>query len=205
MERVEPHGGGDGAVELVADQHAVAHQIERLGLDALVVDADGGQSVRHGAVPGHVHDGGAVGERAQLVERGERRAGVGGLVADGPVELGGVPDRFVDGEPQVRGVDDEVVRPRLHRWRTELLGQEPGQLLQLLVPAPGAGGGRARQELPAATDRRGQCAHGLESVVRQCQRLQLRLQAHPVLRGAGPVEVGQVGLLRHREQRRRRV
>ena len=65
--------------------------------------------------------------------------------------------------------------------------------------------GRSGQELPAAADRRCQRAHRLEAVVRQGQRLELRLQADPVLGGPCPVEVGQVALLRHGEQRRRRV
>ena len=133
---LEAHGGGDGAVELVADQRPVAHEIERLGADALAVDAHGGQPVRHGAIPGHVHDGGAVAQRAQLVEGREGGPGVGRLVADGPVELGGVPDGLVDGEPQVRRVDDEVVGPGLDRGRLQLLGQQLGQLGQLGVPVP---------------------------------------------------------------------
>src|SRR6202020_1304431 len=64
-----------------------------------------------------VHDGGAVVEGAELVEGGERGPGVGGLVADGAVELGGVPDGLVNGEPEVRRADHQVVRPRLHRRR----------------------------------------------------------------------------------------
>ena len=37
-------------VELVADEHAVADDVPRPRLDALVVEADGGQAVRLGAV-----------------------------------------------------------------------------------------------------------------------------------------------------------
>ena len=47
---LEAHGGRDGAVELVSDQDAVAHEVEGLGRHALAVDADGGQSVLDGAV-----------------------------------------------------------------------------------------------------------------------------------------------------------
>ena len=100
---------GDAPVELVADEHAVADEVEGLRLDALVVVADGGQAVRDRAVAGHVHDLRAVAERAELVEGGERGPGVGRLVAHRPVELGGVADRLVDREPEVRGIDDEVV------------------------------------------------------------------------------------------------
>ena len=106
---LEAHGGGNRAVELVADQRPVAHEVEGLPLDTLAVDPDGRQAMLHGAIAGHVHDGRAVAQRAQLVEGGERGPGISRLVADGPVELGGVPDRLVDREPEVRGVDDEVV------------------------------------------------------------------------------------------------
>ena len=146
---VEAHGGGDGAVELVADQRPLAHQVERLSLHALVVDADRRQPVLHRAVARHVHDGGAVGERAELVEGGEGGPGVGRLVPHGPVQLGGVPDRLVDGEPEVRRVDHEVVRPGLHRRRRQLLGQELGQLGELGVPVPAARRRRTRSGTPS--------------------------------------------------------
>src|SRR5918997_1280270 len=51
-------------VDLVADQHAVAHDVPPLAGDALVVPPDGGQPVRRGAVPGDVHDGRPVPKRA---------------------------------------------------------------------------------------------------------------------------------------------
>ena len=51
----------------------------------------------------------AVAQGAELVEGGERRAGVGRLVAERAVELGRVADRLVDGQPQVGRVDDQVV------------------------------------------------------------------------------------------------
>ena len=47
---LEAHGGGDGPVELVADEDPVADEIEGLRRDALAVDADGGQAVLCGAV-----------------------------------------------------------------------------------------------------------------------------------------------------------
>ena len=62
--------------------------------------------------------------------------GVGGLVAEGPVELGGVPHRLVDGEPQVGGVDDEVVGARLHRRRRHLLGQQRRGCVRARRPSP---------------------------------------------------------------------
>ena len=47
---------GHPAVELVADEGAVADEVPRLGLHALVVLADGGQAVLDRAVAGHVHE-----------------------------------------------------------------------------------------------------------------------------------------------------
>ena len=68
------------------------------------------------AVAGHVHHRAAVVQGAELVEGGERGAGVGRLVAQRPVELGGVADRLVDGEEEVLRVDHQVVAAGLDRW-----------------------------------------------------------------------------------------
>ena len=62
-----------------------------------------------GAVADDVHDRGAVPQGAELVRRRERGAGVVGLVAERPVELDRVPDRLVDGQPEVRRMDHQVV------------------------------------------------------------------------------------------------
>ena len=102
-------------VELVADQDAVRDDVPLLAGDALVVVADRGQAVLDGPVAGDVHHRRAVLQGAELVEGGERGAGVVGLVAERPVQLGGVPDRLVDGQPQVGRVDDQVVAARLDR------------------------------------------------------------------------------------------
>src|SRR5918998_2776591 len=126
-------------VDLVADQHAVPDDVPLLAGDALVVPADRGQPVRGGAVAGDLHDLGAVAERAQLVDGGERGAGVGGLVAQRPVQLGRVADRLVDGQPQVRRVDDEVVAAGLDRGRLGLLHQQRpagGAVVRMLSNAP---------------------------------------------------------------------
>src|SRR6478735_10618852 len=84
------------AVQLIADQDAAPDQIPGLPGDPVVVESDGGQPVRHHPVAGDVHPGRPVGQPAQLVGRGERGSGIGGLVSDGPVVLGGVTDRLVD-------------------------------------------------------------------------------------------------------------
>jgi hypothetical protein len=75
----------------------------------------------------------------ELVDGGERGAGVGRLVAQRPVQLGGVADRLVDGQPQVRRVDDEVVAAGLHRRRLGLLraaARDLGDLARQSQPVP---------------------------------------------------------------------
>ena len=176
------------AVELVADQHAVADDVPALGLHALVVVADRGQAVLDGAVAGDVHDVGAVLQRVELVVGRERRAGVVGLVAERPVQLGGVADRLVDGQPQVGGVDDQVVAAGLDGRRLELLGQQLGQLVELGVPVVEAGG----EVLPAAADRRGDGAHRVEGVGAGAHRLDVRVDPDPLLGGH---RAGQVGVV----------
>src|SRR5690606_6088646 len=93
----QPPGGGDPAVPLVAGEHPVPDQVEGGRGHALVVEADGGQPVLGGAVPGDVHRRRAVAQAVQPVGGGEGGAGVGGLIAQGAVQLGGVPDALVDG------------------------------------------------------------------------------------------------------------
>jgi hypothetical protein len=109
----EVHAGRDRAVELIPDEYPVTDEVEGLPGHPFAVDGDRGQPVLDRAIAGHVHHGGAVLQRTQLVEGGERRAGVGGLVAHRPVELRGVTDRLVDREPQIRWIDHEVVDARL--------------------------------------------------------------------------------------------
>ena len=139
---------GHVPVDLVADEDAVLDDVPLLAGDALVVPADRGQPVLGGAVAGDVHQRRAVLQAAELVDGGERRAGVGRLVAQRPVELGGVPDRLVDGEEQVGGVDDEVVAAGLDRRRLRLLAQQLGDLGELAAPVPVAVPVRYSQPLP---------------------------------------------------------
>ncbi len=123
-------------VKLVADEEAVAHQIPPLRLHTLVVPTDTGQPEILGAVGGHVHHRRSVPHRAQLVRCRERRARVGGLVADCAVVFGGVPDGFVNRQPQVGRVDDEVGRPRCHARCLDLLREQRRQLCELGRPVP---------------------------------------------------------------------
>src|ERR1044072_4691355 len=85
---------------LVVHQDAVLDEVPALALHALVVVADGAERAHLRLVGEDVDQRAAVLERLALplVEGGEARAGVVGLVAEHAVELGGVADRLVDGE-----------------------------------------------------------------------------------------------------------
>src|SRR6476661_1981607 len=65
-------------VDLVPDQDAVLDDVPLLPGDALVVPADSGQPVHRRPVAGDVHQRRAVLQAAELVDGGERGAGVGG-------------------------------------------------------------------------------------------------------------------------------
>jgi hypothetical protein len=93
----------------------------------------------------------------------------------------------VDGQPQVRRVDDEVVAPRLDRGRLGLLGEQRRQLGELVVPVVQAAG----QVLPAAARRQRQRPHRLEAAARiDPGRGQARLHPHPLLGRGRPSRVG---------------
>ena len=193
--------GGERAVELVADEHAVAHQVPAGGGHAVVVEADGGQPVRLGPVAGDVHQRRAVAQRAELVGGGEAGAGVGGLVADGPVVLGGVPDRLVDGQPQVGRVDDQVVAAGGDAGRRRLLGQQLGQRGQL--------GRRSPSRPRSGTPSRGPTAGPASPSSRSRRRPRSTAVAvsdgrdpDPLLDGRGAGQVGVELVLAHHGRRR---
>ena len=156
--------------------------------DAVVVEADGGQAVGDRAVAGDVHQVRAVAQRAELVGRGEAGARVGGLVADGAVVLGGVPDGLVDGEPEVGRVDDQVVRARDHARRLDLLGEQLGNRGELGLEVPAVAG----EVLPAAARGGGERIHGLEAAGGPVDggRGDGGRDAHPLLERRGAREVG---------------
>ncbi len=158
-----------------------------------------------GAVAGDVHRRAAVAQGAQLVRGGEGRSGVVGLVAQRAIELGGVPDRLVDGQPEVGGVDDQVVAPRLDAGCRELLGEQVGHLGELEVPVPGACGRVAGAVLPATADRRRDAGHRVEPLRAGAHRLEAGLQPDPLLGGPGAGEVGVVLVLLHLQQEGRGV
>ncbi len=62
----------------------------------------------------HVDNIGAVAQAAELIEREEAHAGVVGFAAQNAVELDGMADRFVDLQPELRAVEDQVEPPSGH-------------------------------------------------------------------------------------------
>ena len=97
-----------------------------------------------------------------------------------------MPDRLVDGEPQVGRVDHQVVAARLDRGGLELLRQQLGQLGQLGLEVPA----RPGQVLPAPAGRRRQRAHVVEAGLGHRRRGDLRVQPDPLLgRRGGAVGV----------------
>ena len=139
------------------------------------------------AVAGHVHHRAAVVQRAELVEGGERGARVRGLVAERPIQLGGMPDGLVDGQEQIARVDDQVVVPGQHRWCGDLFGEQFRHLGGLRVEVPAGPG----QILPAAPGRRSGAAHGGESMITDTDGGELGLDPYPLLGGRGAGEVGE--------------
>jgi len=96
------------ADRLIVDEDAVLDQIPALGLHALVVITDRAERMLR-------DDGDLVatpleGLRFPLVERGETRAGIVGLVTEHPIEFGRMTDRFVDRQPEMAGVEHSFSR-----------------------------------------------------------------------------------------------
>ena len=92
---------------------------------ALVVPAEASEPEGRGRVGGDVHVLGAVAQAAQVAGLQEARAGVRGLGAVDPVELGGMADRFVNLEHHLLGVDHDRGDAR----RAGVGSQERGGLL----------------------------------------------------------------------------
>ena len=126
--------------------------------------------------------------------------GVGRLVAERPVQLGGVADRLVDGQPQVGRVDDQVVRARPRRSaRASSRRAAPGSA-PARRPSPSRCPVRYSQPRPTGGAMR---AHRVELAARLVDGDggELRVQPHPLLRGDGARGVGVELVLLHGEQR----
>ncbi|CAB4919919.1 unannotated protein [freshwater metagenome] len=143
---------GHGAVELVADEHAVADEVPLLGGHPFVVPACGGEAELGCPVAGHVHERRAVLQAPELVGGGERGTRVVRLVAERAVELGRMADRLMDGKPEIRRIEHDGGRAWRDARGGELLGEKVGHGGDLSVPIPAV----AAQVLESARDWRGE-------------------------------------------------
>ncbi len=114
-----------------------------------------------------------------------------------------MPDRLVDGQPQVRGVDHQVVAAGLDRRSDQLLREQLGKLVELAGPVVAV----ADEVLPPAAHRRSDRAHRVEGprLLVGAERLEHRLQPHPLLRRGAAREVGVELVLHDLLQGARRV
>src|SRR3954463_5566015 len=122
-------------------------------------------------VAGDVHQWRPVLEIVELVRGRKRHPRIVRFVAECAVEFCRMPNGLVNGQPQVRRVDDQVITSRLDGWSVELLDQPPRQLSELAVPVPTG----ASLVLPASPCRRCDGSHGFEGtgsrVDRYCREL----------------------------------
>ena len=99
-----------------------------VGRHAFVVPLDAGERAFLRAIGLDVHEVRTVAELADhlLRRRDEAGAGVVGFLADGAIELGGMADRLVNREPEVRRIENQIVLAGLDASGLDLLGRERG-------------------------------------------------------------------------------
>ena len=139
---------------LVIDQGAVLDQIPALGLDAFIVVTDGAERVRLDLVGEQGDPVAAVLEFVlQFVDGGEAGTGIVGFITEDAVEFERMSDVFVDGQPQMGGIEHQIVLAGLDRGRFQfqlgLLGGGNGVFLH--VEAVVVGEQAVRQDDVAVT------------------------------------------------------
>src|SRR5579864_1558625 len=94
----------------VADELAAADDVRRLRRNAFVVERECAQAgpVLEPGVAYCVDDLGAIAQIVQLVEGQEAHAGVVGLRTQHAIQLNRVPDRFMDLEPDLAAVQNQI-------------------------------------------------------------------------------------------------
>src|SRR5262249_5610090 len=115
----------------LADRHLIVPEYPaaddgkaRIGtFHAIVVVAHGGQPALLAALGVDVHQRAAELQLAALIGGHEGGSGEIRLPSERTVELGGVSDRLVDREPEIRAVDHEIVFSRLEALGAELLAR----------------------------------------------------------------------------------
>ena len=179
---------GHLAVELVTHQYAFSDDVPLLRRDRLVVPSDRRQPMGRGPVRTDVHQGTAVPQVAEQIGRGERRAGIVRFVPEGPVLLSRMSYRLVDRQPEVGGIDDQVVPSGFDARSSRLLHQALGQCRQFVGPGP-----VPRHVLPPTSCGRGGGRHVIETVGGEYDCRIDRVGARPLLPDPGPRQVRQEG------------
>jgi hypothetical protein len=135
-------GSAAGALDPVGlvPCHLIVYELARLDqrpgerLFAVIVEAGGPEGAGCGLLGLHVDDLTAELIRPELVGSQEAGAGEVGLHAEGTVELRRVPQRFVDGEPEVGRVQDQIALSGRYRGRAVFGPCVAGRLAHVVVP-----------------------------------------------------------------------
>src|SRR5438445_7930717 len=117
---------------LPIDEDSILDQIPALGRHPFVIIADGGAALRLGAVGEEIAKLRTELKFARLVWRQKAGPGVVRFPPERAVQFGGMADRLVDGQPEIRRMNDEVVLAGGDWLRLEfgdgLLARLPGLL-----------------------------------------------------------------------------
>src|SRR5271155_3419328 len=103
------------ANRLKADKNAILDNRKLPRLDPVVIVATGRKTLGPGPIAEDVDDLGSDAEFPEFVGGQKTGAGVVGLVAQGPVQLGRVADRLVDRQAQVGWEQDQILDARRNR------------------------------------------------------------------------------------------
>src|ERR1039458_3017851 len=94
---------------LVVFENALLDDGKLGGFHSIVVEARGGQTAIGGAIAPYIHQVAANAQRAHLVRGQKAGAGEVGLVAQGAIQLRGMPDALVNGEPEMARHQHQVL------------------------------------------------------------------------------------------------
>ena len=110
LERCCADGGGGFARGHISDELAVANDVGRLRGNAFVVEREGAHAgtVFDARVANRVDQVGAVAQMIQLVEREKAHARIIGLGTEHAIELDGMADGFVNLQPELAAIQDQV-------------------------------------------------------------------------------------------------
>src|SRR6185312_4049722 len=104
------------AYGLIVMEHSILDQEPRLSGDAFVVPCAAAERILLYAIGLDVHQPRTILELADHLFRWCHEAGacIIGFVTARTVELGWMTNRFMNGEPQIRGIENEIVTADVH-------------------------------------------------------------------------------------------